>query len=107
MCGRPEWGRPREETDEIALGPCGSAVVPELSKCLLEQVGSADLEVQRLELAQSKRLLVGEIPLVFQPPIATANHRLLVRCSLLAYSITSDLIDGSHEMANDMELVEH
>ena len=100
-------GRPPEATGEIALDPCGSAVVPELSKCLLEQVGSADLEVQRLELAQSKELLVGEIPRLFQPHIATANHRLLVRCSLLAYLIAADLLDGGHEMANDMELVEH
>ena len=49
---------------------------------------------------------MGEISGVFQPHIATTNHQLLVRCSLLAYFITSDLIDGSHEMANEMELVE-
>lgn len=100
-------GSPPESPGQIAFFAPGSRIVPERLKRFLEQIDSIDLQVQRFELTQSDVLFVGEIPRVFEPHIATASHQLLVRWTLFAHLITSGLVDGIHEAANNMELIEH
>ena len=66
-----------------------------------------DLEVEPLECAEAPGLALGEIPRVLQPDEPRLVHQRLVGRPLLADLVAADLVDGLHEMAHDVELVEH
>ena len=100
-------GRPPKPTLQISQRPSCTTVVPILAERLFEQISSVDFQVQAFKLTKSCGLLIGEIPRVFQPHVSSASDQLLIFCSLLANLITTDLIHGVHEMADDVKLVEH
>ena len=105
--GEPRMRRPPEPAREVPLRPARPPVLPEAPEELFKEIGAVDLEVEPLECAEAAGLALGEIPRVLQPDEPRLVHQRLVGRPLLTDLVASDLIDGLHEMAHDVELVEH
>ena len=74
---------------------------------LFEEIGAVDLEIESFEGAEAQGLALGEIPRVLQPDEPCLVQQCFVGRPLLADLVPADLVDGRHEMAHDVELVEY
>ena len=98
---------PPEPAREIALRPPSALIAPEMREGFLQEIRSIDLEIETLEFAQAPVLGLGEIPRILQPDEARFVHQDFVRRAFLMDLVAADLVDGLHEMTDDVELVEH
>ena len=100
-------GRPPAPVRQLELSPNGPAVLPEEAEAHFEEVRAVDLQLEPFEATKPLALWRGEMPRLFQPDEARLVQQRLAGRPRLADLVTADLVDGGHEMAHNVELIEH
>jgi len=82
-------------------------VAPQFSEELLEQVGLDNPKIHFEQIIETNFLCIGEVPWVFQPKIPGSFKQVWVSLTDILKLHSLDLINGIHEMVDDMGLIEY
>jgi hypothetical protein len=80
--------------------------LPEIPERLLEQIGTVDFQVERLQKIEASLLLVSQIPWILESDVTGAGKHFLMLGAFITDFLSSDLVHGLGELPDDMELVE-